>query len=272
MYYDPILEIKIKVPVNMIEHLKEMAKALPLETAYHWELPADLPMEIPANITGSFAQNVYLKENLAPVLEQDNDLTKHYWIIRDWGGIRTFKINDRNAALIRKFKEEILGRKLTRASFESISSLSKLSSFWEPPRYAIYDSRAVFSLNWIIFRYSGDKELFPQPPGRNAQISKYDIETLFALSGIEHRYHSHTTAYYAYCSLLQDLSEQIYGSRKPYFAEMLLFLAAPTKTIEDTKRSVTVTINCDHGTSAVHSDSSAAKADVDGPSVISPPA
>src|ERR1017187_8506089 len=143
----------------MIEHLKEMARAIPLETAYHWELPANLPIEMPASITGSFSQNVYLKENLAPVLEQDNHLTVHYWIIRDWGGIRTFKSGSRTDALIRTFKAAILKGKLTQTSFACISSLSKLSSFWEPARYAIYDSRAVFSLNWVIFRYSKDKWL-----------------------------------------------------------------------------------------------------------------
>jgi hypothetical protein len=232
----------------MVEHLKGMAKAIPLETAYRWELPANLPIKIPAGITGSFSQNVYLKENLAPVLEQDNDLAIHYWVIRDWGEIRTFKIGDRNNEVIRTFKEEILKGKLTRTSFASISSLSKLSSFWEPARYAIYDSRAVFALNWIIFRYSKDKQLFPRPTGRNAGVSKYDIETLFGLSGIDHRYRSHTTAYHEYCSLLQDLSEQIYGSRKPYFAEMLLFLAAPTTIIEDIRRSVEVTFDGKNGT------------------------
>jgi hypothetical protein len=227
----------------MIEHLKEIAKAIPLETAYRWELPANLPIDIPASITGSFAQNVYLKENLAAVLEQDNDLTTHYWVIRDWGGIRTFRIGDRNNAVIRTFKEQIVKGRLTGPSFASISSLSKLSSFWEPARYAIYDSRAVYALNWTIFRHSKEKQLFPQPDGRNAEISRYDIETLFTLSGIDHRYRSKKTAYHEYCSLLQDLSEQIYGSRKPYFAEMLLFLAAPTKIIEDIKRSVTVTFD-----------------------------
>ena len=147
--------------------------------------------------------------------------------------------------LARTVKKELLKGKLTRTSFASISSLSKLSSFWEPARCAIYDSRAVFALNWIIFRYSKDKQLFPQPASRNAEISKYDIGTLFTLSGIDHRYRSYTTAYHEYCSLLQDLSEHIYGSRKPYFAEMLLFLAAPTKIIEDIKRSVTVIIDAE---------------------------
>ncbi len=225
-----------------------MAKAVPLETAYDWELPANLPIEIPAGITGSFAQNVYLKENLAPVLEQDKDLATHYWVVRDWGGIGRFEIGARNDAVIRTFKEEIPKGKLKPKSFAVISSLSKLSSFWEPKRYAIYDSRAVFALNWIIFRYSKDRQLFPQPEGRNTEISKYDIETLFRLSGIGHRYRSSTTAYHEYCSLLQDLSEQLYGSRKPYFSEMLLFAAAPTTIIEDIKRSVTVTIDGENGT------------------------
>jgi hypothetical protein len=189
-----------------------------------------------------------LKENLGPVLAQDNNLTVHYWVIRDWGGIRTFKVVDSNDARIGKFKEEILKGKLTRTSFAAISSLSKLSSFWEPARYAIYDSRAVFALNWVIFRYSEDRQLFPQPSGRNAEISKYDIGTLFSLSGIDHQYRSYTSAYHEYCGLLQDLSVQIYGSRKPYLAEMLLFLAAPTVILEEIKSSVTVTIDGKNGT------------------------
>jgi hypothetical protein len=227
---------------TMIEYLKEMASIFKLETTYHWELPADLPIDIPANVIGSFPQNVYLKENLAPVLEQDHDLSIHYWIIRDWGGIRTFQVGDRNDHVIRTFKEEVRRGSLTRASFNSISSLSKLSSFWEPERYAIYDSRAVFALNWVIFRHSKDKQLFPQPVGRNTAVSKYDTGTLFALSGTAHRYRSHKTAYHDYCSLLQDLSEMVYGTRKPYFVEMLLFLAAPGKIIEDIENSVTVKI------------------------------
>jgi hypothetical protein len=68
-----------------------------------------------------------------------------------------------------------------------------------------------------------------------------DQQQLLAL-GIDHQYRSKKIAYHEYCSLLQDLSEQLYKTRKPYFAEMLLFLAAPTVIIEDIKRSVTVTI------------------------------
>jgi hypothetical protein len=94
-----------------------------------------------------------------------------------------------------------------------------------------------------MFRHSNEKELFPQPIGRNTAVSKYDTGTIFALSEIHHRYHSHKTAYHRYCTLLQDLSEQIYGSRKPYFVEMLLFLAAPSYIVKDIENSVTVTVD-----------------------------
>jgi len=228
---------------STIQYIKELANTIQLETAYEWELPANLPIKMPASVVGSFAQNVYLKENLAPILEQDHDLKIHYWIIREWGGIRTFQIGNRNDTIIRNFKKEVRQGKLSRVSFTPISSLSKLASFWAPEKYAIYDSRSIFSLNWIIFRNSKYKNLFPQPVGRNVAVSKYDTKTLFALSGTGHRYHSYRTAYHEYCALLQDLSEKVYGTPKPYSMEMLLFLAAPTAIIKDIENSVRVMID-----------------------------
>jgi len=227
----------------MIEHLKELSKAIPLETAYDWKMPANIPIDIPPDVVGPFSRNIYLKENLAPLLEHDRELAIHYWIIRDWGGIRTFRVGDHNNERIRTFKEEVRKGKLTRDTFASISSLSKLSSFWDPERYAIYDSRAIFSLNWLIFRHCKDKMLFPQPIGRNATISNCDTHTIFGLSRTDHRYRSNKTAYHDYCALLQDLSGEIYGKRKPYFVEMLLFLAAPANIFDDIKSSVTITIS-----------------------------
>ena len=237
---------------TLIEYLRDLAKAIPLETAFDWEMPAELPIDIPADVEGAFSQNVYLKENLAPLLEHDHEMTIHYWIIREWGGIRAFQVGDRNNQRIRTFKEEVRGGRLTRATFDAISSLSKLSSFWEPERYAIYDSRAIFSLNWLIFRHCNEKQLFPQPIGRSSAISNYDTQTLFRLSKTDHKYRSHRTAYHDYCVLLQDLSAQIYDNRRPYYVEMLLFLAAPTKIIDDINGSVTVTISDKERTMVTH--------------------
>jgi hypothetical protein len=229
---------------TLIEYLRELAKEIPLETEFDWPLPAKLPIDIPVDVKGAFSQNIYLKENLAPLLENDHELTIHYWIIREWGGIRTFQVGDRNNKLIRAFKEEVRRGRLTQKTFAKISSLSKLSSFWEPERYAIYDSRAIFSLNWLIFRHCKDKKLFRQPLGRSSVISRCDTQTLFTFSKIEHRYRPDITAFHDYCALLQDLSEQIYDNRRPYYVEMLLFLSAPTKyIIGDIENSVTVIIS-----------------------------
>lgn len=118
----------------VIEHLKELSKAIPLQTAYDWEMPANTPIDIPPDVVGPFSRNIYLKENLAPRLEHDRELTIHYWIIRDWGGIRTFQVGDRNDERIRTFKDEVRWGRLARSTFASIFSLSKLSSFWEVSR------------------------------------------------------------------------------------------------------------------------------------------
>jgi len=227
---------------TLIENLRELAKAIPLETAFDWEMPAELPIDIPADVEGAFSRNVYLKENLAQLLEHDHELTIHYWIIREWGGIRAFQVGDRNNQLIRTFKKEVGRGRLTGTTFGRISSLSKLSSFWEPEKYAIYDSRAIFSLNWLIFRHCKYKQLFPQPPARSV-ISKYDTQTLFRFSKTDYEHRSDTTAFHDYCSLLQDLSEQVYNNRRPYYIEMLLFLAAPNYIIGDIENSVTVIIS-----------------------------
>ena len=227
---------------TLIEYLRDLAKAIPLETSFDWEMPAGLPIDIPADVEGAFSQNVYLKENLAPLLEQDHELTIHYWIIREWGGIRSFQVGDRNNQRIRTFKKEVQRGRLTRDTFGAISSLSKLSSFWEPEKYAIYDSRAIFSLNWLIFRHCKYKQLFLQPPSRGA-IIKYDTQTLFRLSKTDHEYRPYRTAFHDYCALLQNLSEQIYNNQRPYYVEMLLFLAAPNYIIADIENSVAVTIS-----------------------------
>jgi hypothetical protein len=75
--------IKMKIPSDMLEHLKEMATAIPLEKKFQWKLPTSTPITIPASITWAFSQNVYLKENLASVLEKESDFAAHYWVIRD---------------------------------------------------------------------------------------------------------------------------------------------------------------------------------------------
>jgi len=132
---------------------------------------------------------------------------------------------------------------LTKESFTLISSFSKLASFLNPNEYAIYDSRAIYSLNWLLFNFNNNTELYPQPLGRNSKLSQYDLSTIFNLTKKDIIYKSHKTAYFEYCKLLKLLSKEVYYDNKPYKIEMLLFLIAPTKIIECIEKKTIITIN-----------------------------
>ena len=228
---------------KLIEQLKQLSETLRLEDNYTWEVPSNTPVSIPSNIFDNFSRNIYLKENLRKSLENDDELKNHYWIIQEWGGIRTFKKNGRNDQRITEFKSQLDSGTLKRPTFNLISSLSKIASFMQPNKYAIYDSRAIYALNWLLFCYSEKKQLFPQPAGRSAELAKYDIQTIIRLADKGHEYKSHKTAYHDYCRLLKELSKNVYSDDNPYKVEMLLFLAAPTKIIDSIMSSVSISIN-----------------------------
>jgi len=228
---------------KMIEHLKQLSEALRLEDNYNWEIPSNTPILIPPNISDNYSRNIHLKEHLGESLERDSGLKIHYWIIQEWGGIRTFKKNERNDQKISEFKSQLDYGELKRPTFNLISSLSKIASFMQPDKYAIYDSRAIYALNWLIFCHSEQKKLFPQPAGRSAELAKYDIQTIIRLADNGHEYRSHKTAYHDYCDLLKGLSMEVYDDDNPYKVEMLLFLAAPTVIIDSIRSSVSISIN-----------------------------
>jgi len=228
---------------NILEQLKILSKALPLEDYFTWNIPGGCPLDIPENISDNYSRNIYLKEHFKKHLENDDGLFNHYWVIQEWGSIRSFKKMGRNNDRILEFKKGLIQGKLTKPTFNLISSLSKIAAFLNPKEYAIYDSRAIYALNWLIFCYSDITELFPQPSGRSSILAQYDIQTIFRLSGKKCDFRSYKTAYFDYCNFLKSISKEVYGDEAPYKVEMLLFLAAPTKIIDSIKSSVTLKIN-----------------------------
>lgn len=213
--------------------LKEFAKEVPLED-FHWEIPEKCPISIPSEAT-NYQQNIFLKHNLNNVLKNDFGFEISYWIIQEWGGIKSLKQNERNDEILGGLRSQLDKGKLNRKTFNTISSMSKVASFLEPEKYAIYDSRVIYALNWLLFSFSDEKELYPQPNGRNSELAKYDLQTIFRLSKKDHEYKSYKHAYHDYCSLLRTLSNQIYGKEYPYLVEMLLFSIAPNQIIDDIK-------------------------------------
>ena len=228
---------------GLINALKKLSAESPLEN-FQWDIPNNCPITIPREHDSGYKKNIYLKENFKETILNDETLKSHYWIVQDWGGIGSFKKNDKNNIRIKTFLHELEKNSLTRNTFECISSLSKIASFINPEKYAIYDSRAIYTLNWLLFNHSSSSELFPQPIGRSADLSKYDMQTIFRLTKRPLSYKSHKVAFHQYCELLMKLTPQVFGENsKLYKVEMLLFMVAPTSIVGQIESSVSVTIN-----------------------------
>lgn len=225
--------------------LKKLSADHPIEK-YVWKIPESCPIVISPDVKESYNRNVYLKENLKSVIASDKDLTSHYWVINEWGDIGSFKKNERNDDRINKFIDELPKGKLSSASFSCISSLSKVASFIDPCKYAIYDARAIYTLNWLLFNFATDLKLFPHLASRNGELVKYDMQTIFRLTKRELNYHDKKSAFHSYCELIGHLSEEIYGQgSKPYMIEMLLFTAAPDYVVQRIEKTVTLSISAD---------------------------
>ena len=228
---------------NLIKILKEISDEIDIKS-YQWEIPKNCPIEIPTSIVSNLEQNIYLKENLKNVLKLKGNLEHCYWIIQKWGGIGSFKKNKINNDKIEFFKAELNEKTLKKSSFYRISSLSKVASFIDPEKYAIYDSIVIYALNWLIFNHEPDLDLFYQPLGRSSELAKYDMQTIFRLTGRKYKYRENKQAFHEYCELIKQLAVAVYGAEsKPYMMEMLLFIIAPTKIVQCIENNVSVMIN-----------------------------
>ncbi|MDO8453825.1 MAG: hypothetical protein Q7S59_04580 [Sulfurimonas sp.] len=228
---------------KLINKLNELKEKYPIHEHFDWGFPSNTPIDISQNIKSNYVKNIYLKENFTIALENDINLKNHYWIIQEWGGIKSLKQNNKNDEKIIKFKKQLEKNELTKETFGLISSFSKIASFMKPDKYAIYDSRAIYSLNWLLLNYINETELYPQPSGRNPKLSMYDMQTIIRLTNKGHSYKSHKIAYHDYCNLLIDLSKKIYNDNRPYQIEMLLFILAPIEIIENIKSTVEIKIH-----------------------------
>jgi hypothetical protein len=222
---------------KLIEKLKELKKLVDLNVRYDWTIPSSCPVQFPPNLTTNFQRNVHLKRNLKPL-----DRIKNYWAIQQWGGIKTFKNTTANDQLITNFLSACnLGRNLQRSQFNKISSLSKVASFSDPLKFFIYDSRVIFSLNWLNLAYGSPKLWHSQPVGRNTKLNKYSLETILNLSGISVVTIPDGEAYLHYCKYILSHYKQI-GYAEPWELEMLLFVIADSEIIEDIKSHTTIAL------------------------------
>mgnify|MGYP001430979987 CR=1 FL=1 len=245
---------------KVIQKLKEYGNQINLKSrfAYGFDISDELfehsESKTLSNEINPYDQNVKLKWILNKKYKKtpiSNSID--FWIINNWGGIRGFKSNERNIEKIRKFKNQIHKRRLSLDSFSTISSLSKLSSFIDPDNFVIYDSRVIYTLNWLILTNENNEGLkekyYPMPSGRNKIISDFDMKTIVNVFHIseyiekKELYVSQQQAYFDFCDFIKVASKEVYGAEaKPYELEMLLFTLADAEIFNDLQEKIKITI------------------------------
>lgn len=203
---------------------------------FHAPFFSDQEIEKLSSTKNIFMRNILLKELIKDKVNGSYINSKiNFWIINDWGGIKSFKKSEGNIQRISTFSKQLLNQKLSIDTFGTISSLSKISSFVDPDNYVIYDSRVIYAFNWLILTTNPEGlKFFPMPLGRNKKLNDFDINTLIHLINIdkynrnESLFYDHKTAYFRFCDLIKSLSKIVFDDKaiQPYYLEMLLFTIA----------------------------------------------
>lgn len=213
-------------------------------------------------------QTIYLKKELKKELcikEKDEHVFLNFahWVIQKWGGIPRSPGEEKLKSLYKKLKDE--KSKNIIENVDNISSLSKVAAFYDDSKYAVYDSRVIFTLNWLIFingLHEQDNpkrkmKFFRQPDGRNTDIKKHNQDTIFGLVyktfDINNTYYySEKESYKVYCELLENAVRYYERHKCDYLIkkdritigelEMCLFsIAAEDKRLSKNK------IKCNYG-------------------------
>lgn len=178
---------------------------------------------------GSFDKQIQLKKSLSGKLNGsfDNEYANK-WIVHEWGGIKSFKIDER----VSNFKKELGKGELNRQSYTIISSLSKIASFVNPKEYFVYDSRVAYSLNVLIMEYNqseekNNDESYFQVPSSKGGRTEVIRRAINSKNGI---YFNPTENYSEYLKLIKELYRIVYKGENgcPYKVEMILFALGAT--------------------------------------------
>ncbi len=166
---------EICVP-KLVERLKKYREDARLAELFPWQIARlDTLQTLVGNkqwvkdIKGSelkpFKKNLTLRRGIhAEIGELNNEADANktikiaQWIIGDWGGI-TRGTDDRLKACLKKAEEAALSDR--QIPFDRIASWSKYLAFKYPERFAIYDARVIYSLNWLLFTVEGHPSGLP---------------------------------------------------------------------------------------------------------------
>lgn len=245
---------RITLPIN------EYFNGYPLENEYSFRFPNPQawnnspfpPEDYPDDLETDYDKTMYFKQYIIEGDWLTNDETfinSAFWIIQRWGRIHNFARSEVNIEKLWALKANVTVEtpNLNHIPFSNISSISKVASLLNPDLCAIYDSRTIYSLNWLLFIYAPNLPLFHQPSGRNSAILNLNQQTVFDLTGEIVIYRNRPTCYAEYCNLLQFISSQLneLGRANTTITdiEMLLFTIASSGIIDDIRDRVTLIVN-----------------------------
>lgn len=140
---------------------------------YVWPKKGNFPpyshlAEIEEGAGDNYAKNITLKEQSPHIWENGDKLEVSKWVIADWGGIK----GNRDAT-IERFVDAICEGQYP-SEIKGVASYSKILSFIDPNRFAIYDARVAISLNAIqLLRGERNGTAFTYLPGRNTKLQEF---------------------------------------------------------------------------------------------------
>lgn len=244
---------------NVLNKLHEFNSQIDLKNRFDYVFNNDSKIFTNSEIeslnekSNNYDKNIHLKALLKIKYEnlEEDSTSIDFWLINQWGGINGFKPNERNITKINTFKEQLKKGKLSKDTFGTISSLSKVSSFLNPKEYVIYDSRVIYALNWLILTTENNESLkslyFPMPTSRNKILTDFDMNTIINLSHInsytngEKLFIPYQTAYFQFCKFIKEGAIELYGAEtKPYQLEMLLFTLADNEIFNEIKNKIKI--------------------------------
>ena len=223
---------------NLVQYLIKYKNYISCYEAKIINCPCDsIQNEIDSYHGSSYRKNLKLKQLISAYLNGCfTNQEMNFWIIRKWGGIGSFNNLDSNQDKIVRFGLNLSNRN-NDVSISTISSLSKVASFVKPQEYFIYDSRTVFSLNWLLY-LSDSKKYFYKPNGRNNYLIDNDYRDIVLNEyGSDFPTSVNIETYLNYCALINDLYDEVFeedkNNRQPYKMEMLLYQIAPNIIVDE---------------------------------------
>ena len=183
------------------------------------------------------------------------------WIIKTWGGIRGIKDSSIQDIVENLDKQEFL--------YKNISSWSKVLSFKNIDNDVIYDSKAIYSLNWLLLHLNNPTKYFVQPEGRNRKLIAFPINAIINFrhsklinlekrgeKAIENVYYKSDEVYIKYREIVRLINLEIWDNKyidltklvghkvylKDYsfFTELLLFNMADDVIVTDVQNNVSI--------------------------------